>query len=559
MDGKQNNPTRGGVAWDVKIRLVLIFLASVLAGGITPGMNLFIPLFAESGFLAEACGGQTPPCKDQTLLISNLFLMCGAVSTAGFLPAGLLFDMVGGRACGVLGAILVGAGSFVLAFSISSSSSFLLVVSIMLMDLSSLINAYAFNALMWHMPDSMGILFGIGGGSAQTAALLPVTFQWAIHNFGLSLYSCLMIYGCLSMFAACLLFVVVPSQKEFFARAHFVLGIPVTAPEHTFKSVKDSFRMGWRVLSYVKREVVPFWCAQGAISGVSMPYMMTLVAFGTALFGDKNEANSLAVFQSQLTVLFSIVGGIGSGTIIDWASLGTMAGVLCGCVVTVLILSPTASWYAQLVCTCVITFLNVAIMSMGLRFVAFFCPSHRFGMVSGLFSGASMVFALTGSMFWSILSALLSGVNAYTVPTFMCGIVGLLAWAVLASKWSSLPMPTTVLLEGDEEELMNDNFGLKTFEDAEEVLQISRKEILRLLASQDMSERRILIEKMKDEDVQVRWALRAYRQGYEIPDMDTTSYMMLVAADLERSLTDFFSCGVAAPAKTPRGDRSARY
>ena len=140
------------------------------------------------------------------------------------------------------------------------------------------------------------------------------------------------------------------------------------------------------------------------------------------------------------------------------------------------------------------------------KYIVDFAPPHRFGAVQGVFTALVMLVLIPLSILYSVGIAAngFPGAGRYVVPARSIGSVALVGWALYTARMVLRPMPAVSLLPEDENALMKP-FGLETVAQGEEVLGLSRKELLCSLGSSNVLEQRRLLELFRSEQAQARY------------------------------------------------------
>ncbi|CAD7931050.1 unnamed protein product [Amoebophrya sp. A25] len=192
-------------------------------------------------------------CTAQFVFLANIFTTLSAFAIAGYLPAGIIFDALGGRAAAVGGAALLLVGLVFLIGAIQATSivsqRFLFVTGLLLTDVGSMINSISILGFLWHLPGWNGLLFALSASAYYVSAFLPLLLQSTIMDqFGAPFETALLIYAIPVFMSMVVLFVCVPSAKEYRRAAQKALGIPVPVPKISWRQIRLNVVMSCRTL-----------------------------------------------------------------------------------------------------------------------------------------------------------------------------------------------------------------------------------------------------------------------------------------------------------------------
>lgn len=167
-----------------------------------------------------------------------------------------------------------------------------------------------------------------------------------------------------------------------------------------------------------------------------------------------------------------------------------------------------------------------------------FSPPHRFGVVQGIFFLMVSVVLIPTYGVVTIFINQFGGSNAtgYLILTRGFGIPAVLGWTAYTLRVTLLPLPEVVLIEKDEKELMQ-RFGVRTLKDAAEVTNLSEKELLKLLASNNVLVQEQLIQLSLSEDLRLRYVSLASRRAaiWEGAELPTSIYEIVQPGVVIRS------------------------
>jgi hypothetical protein len=233
------------------------------------------------------------------------------------------------------------------------------------------------------------------------------------------------------------------------------------------------------------------------------------------LFGTKEDGVDLAQAYTYVNVVVGLVGGPVFGACASIIGLPGLGALVIFAELVSIATVTVPSWTAQyLACFGASLFGNVWQL-FATRYLVLFPPPNRFGIVTGVFMLLIQIFLLPFLVVFNVwMEAIPDGVERYTIPTSWTLNVSLFLWFVYTLDlliYDRLPK-TCILLPPDERELCK-GWGVRNFREAEEVLQLPKKELLRLAASDNALDQRRLIDRMTSSKAMKRWALVAEREA----------------------------------------------
>lgn len=274
------------------IRLLSFFIASVIAGGILPGQNEYNRLFCETGVFQYACHDDNNKsfhssnedrseetataeqqeevfssatcCSAQWLLIANVMNSLSMVVTFLFLLSGIMFDILGGQRCAVMGCIVLSIGFCIIAALLHvlidnnnggitpSMETLIFAVGILTCDVGSFLVNVGFYGFLWHLPKRQALIVSLSNSCFSCASFLPIMVGEFIDWSGIPLPGALVLYGMLIFVGSggCC-WATVPSIEEYHSNALSVLGLPI--PKRTVKGlegIRKQVRGAFEVLTH---------------------------------------------------------------------------------------------------------------------------------------------------------------------------------------------------------------------------------------------------------------------------------------------------------------------
>eukprot|EP00931_Biecheleriopsis_adriatica_P048846 TRINITY_DN28226_c0_g1_i1.p1 TRINITY_DN28226_c0_g1~~TRINITY_DN28226_c0_g1_i1.p1 ORF type:complete len:775 (-),score=126.03 TRINITY_DN28226_c0_g1_i1:30-2354(-) len=538
--GKRDGDT-ARIPYASLLRLIGTWLAAIVCGGVTPGAVVFNDLFAEAGVFEGACkAGASTPCKAQYLVVGGVLQGLGGLIYLGLLPGGMLLDSVGARIAGTVGALILSAGVVLLAVATATGADHLFILAVVVVDIGSMVNNFSLYGFFWHLPGWQSLIIALSNGCVQVSAILPVILQQAMKTFGLSLPSVLLGYAAVGCCSGGVCWITVPSQAEMFDEARRVLGLPIPRPP------RFSWRQFWaelvsghgimKVSGVIPGESIVLFLVL-ALGSLSMyVYSSQAVLFGRELFHSKEAGEHLGDLSALVTACVGALGTPFIGAAVDFLGLQVLATSNAVAILAIVILLSTPSWRAQILCISCSAFYVNSFMLYMLRWMAIIAPPHRFGILQGMaiiYLFAFIIPLSVGMMLWVNSFGSDAGLEQYAIPMRSMGVCAILGWSLVSFRLFCMALPEMVLSPSDEKELML-RFRLQTLADAEIVLALPRKEILRLIASNNMLEQKKLVEMPMSPDVKARYKKLALERGQQMPAAESTPKE--VAVEVSKSM-----------------------
>jgi len=514
------------------VRLLVLWAASVVCGGVTPGQAVFTPLFAEAGLFGYLCpasslggsgeggisggsSGRGMPCNQQYVRIGTILASLSGLICIGLLPSGILLDSKGARATGIVGALILAAGVLLLIASLSFDTEWLFVVAVVIIDGGSLMQNFGFFGLLFHLPGWQALILGLSQGCVQVAAGLPVAIRTFMEMTSVSLQPALLAFVAAICLAAAATAAAVPSQAEYFLQAQEVLGMPLPRQKATMTKMTEAVSQSWRI---VHLSGWANFCVAGlTVSGTvaCSIYITYCVSFGDALFQNKQDGKQLAVFFAQATAIAGVSAIPLAGIAVDVVGLQALSAAMALCLAIVTALCNQASWFPQEVACFAATFFNAATNLFMAKWVVLFAPPQRFGTVQGIVYLGVIITVIPCII---LLSPLLESGPLFekVLPTYSLAPVSVIGWAAVTWRLMYRPLPEIVLLEEDERDLAL-RFSTRRLADAGEVLGMSRHALLKALASQNVLEQRELFQTFVHDDAFRRYLDLARRRAEALP------------------------------------------
>eukprot|EP00931_Biecheleriopsis_adriatica_P100708 TRINITY_DN75968_c0_g1_i1.p1 TRINITY_DN75968_c0_g1~~TRINITY_DN75968_c0_g1_i1.p1 ORF type:complete len:779 (+),score=107.92 TRINITY_DN75968_c0_g1_i1:40-2376(+) len=472
------------------VRLVLLWVGAVICGGFSPGQVLFAELFQKAGFMSDVCEGSGhATCEKQVVVISNLLNVLSVIMLGWAIVGGFVFDSLGARAAGVYGALLLAAANPLIMISLATGQVWLFAVGISLSDVGAMMNNYAFYGLLYHLPGWQGLIIALSNGCIQTAAYLPVAISEFMRLSGADLYAALSCYTLVILMAAAMLYVVVPEQKEYFAKAQEILGLPLPKPKVSFRRIRKGLVGAWRV-SIMQGWAMWIMVVVTVLTNTCMAmYSVLAVPFGTAVFsGDKSKGEQVADLWLNMQTLQGLFIVPLTGLVSDMLGLAMLAAVMAVSLVSCLVPASLANWTAQAVATVSGSFAAQVYLLFLVKAIVIISPPDRLGVVQGIIVALIAVAAMP----------LIIGISCVAAPdtqtfdlravlgvSYVSGLIAILGWIAACIYISCGPAIEASFLPEDEKDTVK-RFGVTSLHDATEVLGIDTKELLRRLSSSNV-------------------------------------------------------------------------
>ncbi|KAL7527771.1 hypothetical protein ACHAXR_003893 [Thalassiosira sp. AJA248-18] len=502
------------------IRLIIFFIASIIAGGIIPGQNEYNRLFCEAGLFRYACsssftatidedGFSSDCCQAQWILLANVMNTLTLAMTILFLVSGLLFDMIGGRYSAILGCTMLCIGITIISTLVHYLSenvspiveTLTFIMGVILCDCGSVLVNVGFYGFIWHLPTRQALVLSLSNSCLSCASFIPLVLSAFMTWSGYSLSLSLRVYGSVILcFSGTLCWMTVPSVEEYRSQALKVLGLPI--PRRSVKGVKGAIKQLREGILVFREPIANFHkLSIGACVLAYLPafiWMSMAEPLGKEIFqsyeneviigeegGDDEQQPSLGVMFLKINTIIGLFVGPFCGVLVDLCQhpsegLVEIGILLSVCFAIVAPLVGVASWTIQtivLVCVCTsqtLCYLYVA------RYAVVFAYPNRVGTVSGLLVAALGILTLPGALILSVGIALIG----YIWPASIISAIGAIAWVryVIYLKRTK-PFPKRpILLPVDELDIAK-HFSVATIEDAAYVANMSPNELLALSAS----------------------------------------------------------------------------
>lgn len=467
----------------------------MLTGTLT-GVPLWIQLTTSYGLCSHLCDGDIV-CPQSILMAANIFTFATYSFTLFALPAGVLFDKIGGRAVSVMGGCMVSASWFLMLIPIAGATMgidsvtwFLFIPIMLLQAIGVRFSLSGISGLLYWFNSVLGLIFTVINTCISLTSLLSL-FVAPLVTSEKMLFAVCVFFGIVSMIATFGLRMMMPSVEEYEEQAAEVTGMPVKKNTASFVKIMTT---GGRVI------LANFWdhafCLatlalaasfQTLYSSVSAQYVVTLL-------GDPNDPvlnKSIAAQQGSICTVALLIVGVFIAPFLS--TLGdkispkfTPVVMVC---ITVLIVAavPIPLWAAQITCALAGQYISLmAGVTMSQRAFAF-ATANKVGTVTGMLNtGFAFVAMPIGIGIQSFMASLENPEAAYKsifLTVSIVGVVSMTLWFVQLILVGSPLSP--VLLREDEEDICV-SYGCKFIDEVLYVLELQDRELLlSLLSSAD--------------------------------------------------------------------------
>eukprot|EP00928_Gymnodinium_smaydae_P016464 TRINITY_DN16181_c0_g2_i1.p1 TRINITY_DN16181_c0_g2~~TRINITY_DN16181_c0_g2_i1.p1 ORF type:complete len:779 (+),score=131.36 TRINITY_DN16181_c0_g2_i1:53-2389(+) len=509
-------------------RLFLLWFASVLCSGISPGQSLWSELFSEAGLFTYVCSSNPSErklaenvgyCDQQYLLVTNILGGMQGVVLIYLCISGMFFDIYGARTVAVFGAAILVVGVLIVAASLLVSCAELpmFIIGVALADMGSTMQNFGFYGLLFHLPGWQALVIALSNGCIQAAAVIPEVALRLRTHCGMSIVEVLLLFAVTIVIGGAITFCVVPSQSDFRLQAQDVLGLPLPVMKSSLVKVGETFRRAWRVLRVDMGQHLAVGFLIMLAFCTLFPYQALAVPFGAALFDDSDAGKRMGRIGVETNAFTGVVIVPLTGLFVDLIGTRALTFSIALSVCPVVAFCSMASWPLQWIASLASAFFTNAFLMFVVKYAVDIAPPDRIGTVQGLF--VVLMFLSYFPMF--IVMSLFFGqsdtieLDQICRATYMFGPVAIAGWLIYGLYTCRRPPRELSLHEEDEKDLMK-RFGVASLAEAEEVLGIPRKEILRMLSSSNVLVQRDLLQLGLSPGVYERYRKLAHRRAQEV-------------------------------------------
>lgn len=461
------------------------------------GAPVMLQLFSASGVGSHVCDDGQKTCTQQVLMMANVFTSSEFGGVLFSLPAGVLFDKVGGRNLSCVASFVVGVCWAICALVLYgiplgldefTFPFFYFTIAISFMAYIAILTGAA--SLIYFFYEKMGLVIVLMG-TAMTLARFQSLISASLvlgPNALLSMASIAWIHVVMCGGSVLALLYVLPSDEEYRKQAEKVTG--VTFKKETagvFQIIAKGMQIIWanmsqHVFTLVMLAIGTSWA--GSFLALSSQYAVILMGDPTNP-ADPVNATVMAK-QGVITIGASFIVAIGIMpfvAILDELTTGRFVPISMACATAaaaLLILVP--SWPAQVI-VCVAGSYTPAVMGVLINNRAFaFAAANRVGTVRGLleFSGAALSLPMVlGTQ--TFLALLKDPIDMFG-PVFLhvCA-AGFIALTLFGIHFVIFGLPAAPIVLPEDERDMCLCYGCQSATEVLHVLELQDMKLLRSL------------------------------------------------------------------------------
>lgn len=506
-------------------RLAIVWLVCCLSAGILPGQAVFVKLFVQAGIYGGACTDGNMGCEAQFLEVSALFTFGTFLSLAIMAPVGIVFDRWGSQVSGTVGTAMCATGLLILWFSIVcarsemfSAAGWCFVPGVLLTDIGSFLNSFSSFGLVWHFPGKQALFTALIMSTYQFSAFFPLFIEACMAHLGVSFAGCMLTWCCLAFFMTYLCWVYMPSQKEYYAKAEEVLGMPLPKPPKELQ-IWTMLKKAFEVMYVDMRDHLA--CAASVSFAWILPglYAVLCAAYSAELFPGTDAGDKLA---STFVLWTGIIGTIVvplTSHIIDTLGLHSLIYTLAFLQALTLMTVGVKSWACQEVTqVALILWLSLFNVMMN-RYMLCYAPPNRFGTVTGFFTSLTVICLAVPLEIgaFGALAILPPGLESFRKVFVFSGLLGTVASFAYSIYFRRNPPPEDPRLLQDDEEEIARGFGCRTLDELAYITNTpSKHELLKLLTKTDADS---IASVAKSVDTAKMMEMMSQRTAEDIADM----------------------------------------
>mmetsp|Transcript_32345 Transcript_32345/g.81495 ORF Transcript_32345/g.81495 Transcript_32345/m.81495 type:complete len:528 (+) Transcript_32345:116-1699(+) len=431
------------------IALVVVCCACALSSGPVGAWPTLEPLFIK-------CGLFKGPNQSESL--NAVYSLATACQLGGSLPAGFLYDRIGGQKCSLYGGLFTGLGLLIMSMACfyPEQLSWAMFVGYPLSQFAGQINTYGVFVFIWLLPSHQNLVASTAGGVQSLSDLLALLAVAVSGCCGLFIGSFLFILSILSCISGVVCFYQVPDQQTMMEFAAVSLGDEAAENMGITNQSNDgdgkccageleSVKRSWELMKQYR-------VANGLLLAFSTAYCLSILGpvqqmlfYYEALFGKGSKqsvelVNAWAVLYGTGGFVCAILGG----TMCDRLGLKAFTLVVAACSALVAAFLPVADFGAQVLVQVVLT-IGLSLYTIIVnRFAMLYAPPDLFGTLGGVQFTIISVGLFVG------MQAMTSGVptdgtataEQFQIPFVSMGFVSFLLGLALAYYWHSTPPPT---------------------------------------------------------------------------------------------------------------------
>jgi len=430
------------------IALIVCCSACALASGPVGAWPTLEPLFIECGLFAG---------PNQNSNLNSVYGLATACSLAGSLPAGFLYDRIGGQKCALYGALFTSVGLLLMAAACfyPAQMSWAMFFGYPLAQFAGQINTYGMFAFIWLLPSHQNLVASCAGGVQSLSDMLALVAV-ASASKGLFIGSFLAIVSALSILAGLTCYLVVPTKATMMEFAAVSLGEEAAEAMALTSESQDKGGGGCGgELDGVKRsfQVMSMYrVANGILLVFSVAYCLSIIGpmqqmlfYYEALFGKSSpESKELVNVWAMLYGMGGFACAIGGGALCDRLGLNRFVLLVAFCSAFVAALLPVRDFGTQVAVQVALT-LGLSLYTIVVnRFCMLYAPPDLFGTLGGVQFTIISVGLFVGMQIQSMGVPTDGTATAlqFQVPWVSSGVFSFLLGLLLAWYWHRVPPPT---------------------------------------------------------------------------------------------------------------------
>jgi len=428
--------------------LIVVCCACALASGPVGAWPTLEPLFIKCGLFAG-------PSQKESL--NTVYGLATFFQLAGSLPAGFLYDRVGGRNCALYGGLFTALGLLLmgLACFYPAQMSWAMFVGYPLAQFAGIINTYGVFVFIWLLPNHQNLVASCAGGVQSLSDMLALVAV-AGSEGGLFIGTFLLIIAFMSVVSGIICYIVVPSKEMMMEFAAVSLGEEAAEAMHLTSGGKEQdgtcCSAEWDSVKRSVQVMKLYRSANGLLLAFSIAYTLSIIGpiqqmlfYYQAMFG-KGSAESIDLVNTW-AFLYGLGGfacAIVGGALCDKLGLTNFVMLVAGCSASIAVLLPVHDFGTQVAVQVALTLgLSLYIIVVN-RFAMLYAPPDLFGTFGGVQFTIISVGLFSGMpiMSWGIPTDGTATAVQYQGPWSAAGILSFLLGMSLAYYWHRTPPPT---------------------------------------------------------------------------------------------------------------------
>lgn len=439
------------------VSLYIVTAACAIVSGPVMSWPTLLPLFQAQGVFKSS--------SSQESLFNIVYtIACGAAFVTS-LPAGIVFDQYGGRACGIYGALGSSVGLFIIALSClyPEEYSWLLFIGYPLTMSAGFLSSNCVYTFNWLLPDSQNFISGLNGGATALSDMLAIVAVWLHNSFGLPITTFFFGLSFICVLSALICMYFVPRQDFAMQCAmEVVIGRSDTENGGLPSTQQDSYSSNFEEISSLEK-ISRSWnvfCMRPKIFilvlAFSSVYFLSIIlpiqdmfyyyqaiwpgviGFHTAI----SLVNMYAIIYGCGGFICAIVGG----KLCDAIGVVNFTLVIALCSLTTVVCLLIETKTSQIVAQILLTFGSNLYGIVIIRYCVLYVPQDLFGTASGLMMFLVSIGLACGYILVYIVSQLLNTCG-YTFEKFqgpfvLVGVFSAVLGFSLAYYWWKHPPPS---------------------------------------------------------------------------------------------------------------------